>query len=58
MTDVSNNPADDHADLGLSLAATLGGRASDDGATKLRRPDRADPSNPADLAVSLEAAST
>ena len=56
--DVSNNnPADDYADLGLQLAADIkGGQTDADGATKLAFSDltAADPSNPADLAVSLE----
>ena len=56
--DVSNNnTADDYADLGLELAADVkGGQTDADGATKLAFSDltASDPSNPADLAVSLE----
>ena len=56
--DVSNNnTADDYADLGLELAADVkGGQSDADGATKLAFSDltASDPSNAADLAVTLE----
>jgi Ca2+-binding RTX toxin-like protein len=56
--DISNNNTDpNYHDLGLTLAADVkGGEVDTDGATKLSFSDltASDPSNPADLAVTLE----
>ncbi|MEN3272149.1 MAG: hypothetical protein V7636_910, partial [Actinomycetota bacterium] len=55
--DVSNNETAAHEDLGLVLAADIkGGEVDGDGARKLSFSDltASDPSNPADLAVTLE----